>query len=112
MKDLLPHEAAEDSELYPLLDRILGGQDPTATMSRAHAEIARLTRRLGRVLEEIDDDDPDPVAVAELRRLLNGLHAIVELHFDQEEQRYFSLLDASGPPAAFIPAARQGSGPR
>ena len=111
VQDLLPHEAAEDSELYPLLDRILGGQEPTATMSRAHAEIARLTRRLGRVLEDIDDDHPDPVAVAELRRLLYGLHAIVELHFDQEEQDYFSLLDASGPSAAYTPAARQGSRP-
>jgi heavy metal translocating P-type ATPase len=109
VQDLLPHEAAEDSELYPLLDRILGGQEPTATMSRAHVEIARLIRRVGRVLEDIEDDDPDPVDVAELRRLLYGLHAIVELHFDQEEEDYFSLLDASGPSVALIPPPRHGS---
>jgi cation transport ATPase len=36
---------------------VLGGQESTATMSRAHAEIARLIRRLGRVL---DGHDPGP----------------------------------------------------
>jgi hypothetical protein len=61
------------------------------------------------VLEDIEDDDPDPVDVAELRRLLYGLHAIVELHFDQEEEDYFSLLDASGPSVALIPPPRHGS---
>ena len=101
VEDLLPHETAEDIVLYPVLDRILGGDEPTATMSRAHAEIVRLTRRVGRVLDGLDDEHPDPVDVAELQRLLYGLHAIVELHFDQEDEGYFSLLDAP----ADVPAA-------
>ncbi len=101
VQDLLPHEAAEDAVLYPVLDRILGGDEPTATMSRAHAEIVRLTRRVGRVLDDFDDEHPDPVDVIELQRLLYGLHAIVELHFDQEDEGYFSLLDApDGVPVA------------
>ena len=51
VEELEPHEAAEGAELYPILDRLLGGGETTATMSRAHAEITRQVRRLGRVLE-------------------------------------------------------------
>jgi soluble P-type ATPase len=38
--EIWPHESAEEADLYPALNRLLGGADPTATMSRAHAEIA------------------------------------------------------------------------
>ena len=93
--ELAPHEVAEGTLLYPVLDRVLGGAESTATMSRAHAEIARLIRRLGRVLEAIDAEQPDDDDVRELRRLLYGLHAILRLHFAQEEEGYFSLLDES-----------------
>ena len=91
--ELAPHEVAEGNLLYPVLDRVLGGAETTATMSRAHAEIVRLIRRLGRVLEAIDAEQPDDGDVRELRRLLYGLHAILRLHFAQEEEGYFSLLD-------------------
>jgi hemerythrin-like domain-containing protein len=93
VEELGPHEAAEGAELYPILDRVLGGAESTVTMSRAHAEIARLVRRLGRLLEDIDREQPDEADVLELRRLLYGLHAILRLHFAQEEEGYFSLLD-------------------
>src|SRR5450759_4432952 len=36
---LLPHEAAEDTLLYPAVGRVLGGDDPTLPMSSAHAAI-------------------------------------------------------------------------
>jgi iron-sulfur cluster repair protein YtfE (RIC family) len=91
--ELAPHEIAEGALLYPVLDRVLGGAESTATMSRAHAEIVRLIRRLGRVLEAIDAEQPDDGDVRELRRLMYGLHAILRLHFAQEEEGYFSLLD-------------------
>ena len=93
VEHLAPHEAAEGSELYPVLDRLLGGAETTVTMSRAHAEIARLIRRLGRVLDGLDPEHPDSSELLELRRLLYGLHAILRLHFAQEEEGYFSLLD-------------------
>ena len=35
-----PHEEAEQDVLYPALDRVIGGRDPTGPMSRAHVEIA------------------------------------------------------------------------
>jgi soluble P-type ATPase/iron-sulfur cluster repair protein YtfE (RIC family) len=93
VEDLEPHEAAEDSMLYPALTRVLGGGDPTATMSRAHVEIAHLIRRLGSVLDDIDPTGPDEEDIKELRRLLYGLHAILQLHFAQEDEGYLSLVD-------------------
>jgi soluble P-type ATPase/hemerythrin-like domain-containing protein len=93
VEELDPHEQAEDSTLYPVLARVLGGNDPTGTMSRAHAEIAHLIRRLGRVLDDIGPDGPDQDDVVDLRRLLYGLHAILQLHFAQEDEGYLSLVD-------------------
>ncbi len=88
---LLPHEEAEQRELYPMLDRLLGGTDPTATMSRTHAEIAHQVRRLGQLLDDIGAGVPDQVDVADLQDLLYGLHAIARLHTDQEDESYLSL---------------------
>ena len=103
VEEIGPHEVAEGTELYPVLDRALGGSESTITMSRAHAEIARLIRRLGRVLDALDPDRPDAGEVLELRRLLYGLHAILRLHFAQEEEGYFSLLDEPTEPAGLSP---------
>jgi hypothetical protein len=90
---LLPHEEAEDKLLYPLVAELLGGEDPTAPMSRAHAEIAHLTRLLGGVLADLGPAGPEAEDLTDLRRILYGLHAILRLHFAQEEEAYLSLLD-------------------
>jgi heavy metal translocating P-type ATPase len=93
VNDVLPHESAEDAELYPMLARVLGGTDRTATMSRAHTEIAHLTRRLGRLLDDVDIAGAGEEDLTELRRLLYGLHAILRLHTAQEDESYLSLAD-------------------
>jgi heavy metal translocating P-type ATPase len=93
IEQLLPHELSEGRELYPIVERILGIEGATATMGRAHAEIERLVRRLGRLLDSIDPEHPDEGDVGDLRQLLYGLHAILTLHFAQEEEEYFTLFD-------------------
>jgi soluble P-type ATPase len=93
VEDVLPHEQAEQHELYPMLNRLLGGTDATATMSRAHAEIAHQVRRLGQLLDDIGTGAPDEVDLADLRGLLYGLHAILSLHTAQEDESYLSLAE-------------------
>ncbi len=93
VEDIEPHERAEEQELYPALNRLLGGTDPTATMSRAHAEITHQIRRLGKLLDDIGPDPPDDADIADLRALLYGLHAILRLHTAQEDESYLSLGD-------------------
>jgi hypothetical protein len=64
-------------------------------MSRVHAEIERLTRRLGTHLSQIDADGSiDPKRVDDLLACLYGVHAVLALHFTQEEESYFALAAA------------------
>jgi len=96
VEQIEPHEQAEEAELYPALDRLLGGTEPTATMSRAHAEITHQIRRFGQLIEDIGPQDPDDGDLADLRGLLYGLHAILRLHTAQEDESYLSLGDDTG----------------
>ncbi|MGY6501066.1 MAG: heavy metal translocating P-type ATPase [Acidimicrobiales bacterium] len=95
--DLEPHERTEGAELYPLLDRLLGSPEATATMTRAHDEISHYVRRIDRLLDTLPASGPDSADTAELRRLLYGLHAIAALHVAQEDESYFSLIDVDEP---------------
>lgn len=103
VEELQPHEEAEEHELYPVVARVLGGDDPTGTMIRAHAEIRHLIARLGRLLDEIGGDDLDAEDRRELRRVLYGLHAVLVLHFAQEDEGFLSLAEEeAGDQAGFV----------
>lgn len=91
-EQLLPHEYAEEHQLYPALASALGGPETTATMSRAHVEIERLARRIATHLALADaDTGVAPEQLDDLRACLYGLHTVLRLHFTQEEENYFSL---------------------
>ena len=105
VSEVWPHEHAEESDLYPALNKVLGGIDPTAPMSRAHAEIAVQIARLGRLIDDIGDRAPDEADIADLRGVLYGLHAILRLHTAQEDETYLSLGDTLDPVASGRPAA-------
>jgi len=92
-KELLPHEESEDASVYPVVARLIGGDDPTATMSRAHMEIAHLVRVFGRALEDLPPEGPAHEDLRELRGILYGLYAILRLHFAQEDESYLALID-------------------
>ncbi|MBW4078039.1 MAG: heavy metal translocating P-type ATPase [Acidobacteria bacterium] len=94
-EEVAPHELAEETVLYPALAKVLGGNEPLGTMSRAHTEIAHQIRRLSQLIADIDPPGPDDVDIAEMRSLLYGLHAILALHTAQEEESYLSLGDES-----------------
>ncbi|MDF3149750.1 hemerythrin domain-containing protein, partial [Streptomyces sp. T21Q-yed] len=89
---LLPHEYAEEHQLYPALAPTLGGPEATATMSRAHVEIDRLAHRIAMHLTLVGPDgNLAPEQLDDLRACLYGLHTVLRLHFTQEEENYFSL---------------------
>ncbi|MEU5384813.1 hemerythrin domain-containing protein [Kitasatospora cineracea] len=89
---LLPHEHAEEHRLYPALTRRLGGSEATETMSRAHTEIDRLARRITTHLHLADEEGRlRPDRTDDLTACPYGLHAVLRLHFQQEEESYFSL---------------------
>ena len=99
-KELVPHERADDAEIYPYISNLIGGEDPLAAMSRTHREIFHLVRLFDSQVADLPADGPSSGDLRDLRRILYGLHAIVVLHFAQEEELYSSLdenyLDAPG----------------
>jgi heavy metal translocating P-type ATPase len=93
VEKLLPHNEAEDATMYPMVARLIGGDDPTAPMSREHLEIAHMVRVLGRHLKELPPEGPEPEDLRDFRRILYGLDAILRLHFAQEDEAYIALME-------------------
>ncbi|MDI1449035.1 heavy metal translocating P-type ATPase [Polyangium sp. 6x1] len=91
-RELLPHEREEQQTAYPLLGKLLKEEDPTGPLIQTHHEIRRLTRLFGRLVARLPVEGPRPEDLRDLRRVLYGLHAILTLHFAQEEELY-SLFD-------------------
>jgi len=92
---LLPHEAADDAVLYPLVANAIGGADPLGPMSREHVEIRRLAGMLARLVGDLPESGPSPADLRDLRRVLYGLHAVLRLHFAQEDESYLSLFETA-----------------
>jgi heavy metal translocating P-type ATPase len=90
-EEIVPHEANDETEIYPRMTEILPGDDPMAAMSRAHREIFHLADLFQRQVADLPVGGPGPADITDLRRTLYGLHAILRLHFDQEEELYASL---------------------
>ena len=85
---------AEDEVLYPVVARVMGSPDATATMRRDHVEVVRLTDELDRLSRILGDDESVGNELAnELRRALYGLSAVVSLHFAKEEEVYVPVLE-------------------
>jgi heavy metal translocating P-type ATPase len=91
--EILPHEAEDERVIYPQVSAVLPGDDPMALMSRTHREIFHLVDMLQRQLADLPATGPEPEDLSDLRRILYSLHAILRLHFDQEEELYFSLQE-------------------
>ncbi len=92
-EELLPHEREEQETAYPVVEEILGGNDATGPLVQTHHEIRRLSRLFARLLDQLPADGPRPEDLRDLRRVLYGLHAILTLHFAQEEELY-SIFEA------------------
>jgi heavy metal translocating P-type ATPase len=88
------HEEEEEAAVYPVVARLMGGEDPMSSMARAHIEISHLARVYRQLLDDLPPEGPTPEDLMDLRRVLYGLHAILRLHFAQEEEAYVWLSSA------------------
>ncbi len=92
--DLIPHAEAEDRVMYPTVGRVMGAPQATATMSRDHVEVGRLTEELESLRWQLRAGGLTPSVARDLRRVLYGLYSLVRTHFAKEEEIYLPLLDA------------------
>jgi len=105
-EELLPHEREDEQTLYPMLAALLRSTNPTnptdpmGAMSRTHREIFHLARLYDRLIADLPEGPLQEVEVAELRRLLYSLSAILRLHFAQEEEIFQSIVDEPRPVSA------------
>ena len=90
---LIPHAQAEDKALYPVVQKAMGAPMATATMSRDHVEVGRLTDELGTLRVHHSQLSITTLQAQALRRVLYGLYALVKVHFAKEEEIYLPLLD-------------------
>lgn len=92
-RHLIPHAQAEERALYPVVGKLMGAPEATATMSRDHVEIGRLTEELGALRSSLKNESLDVSQEQALRRVLYGLSTLVAVHFAKEEEVYLPLLD-------------------
>ena len=90
---LLPHAQAEEQALYPVVARILGAPEATATMRRDHVEVGRLIEELTSLRAQLSSGGLSASLARDLRRVLYGLYTLVKTHFVKEEEVYLPLLD-------------------
>lgn len=88
LERLPEHEEEEESIVYPVVAAAMGGEDPLSSMNRAHVEIAHLGRVYRQLIDDLPVEGPSADDLMDLRRVLYGLHAILRLHFAQEEEAY------------------------
>jgi soluble P-type ATPase len=100
LERLPEHEEEEEAVVYPVVAELMGGEDPMGSMARAHLEISHLGRVFDGLLADLPEDGPGAEDLMDLRRVLYGLHAILRLHFAQEEEAYSWLASGEEEPAA------------
>ncbi|MGZ4137644.1 MAG: hypothetical protein ACXVPX_08745, partial [Actinomycetota bacterium] len=66
----------------------------------AHLEIEHLSRVFVHLLDDLPPEGLDADDLVDLRRVLYGLHAILRLHFAQEEEAYSWLAAEHEPEEA------------
>ena len=100
VNELIPHAEAEDKALYPVVAQLMGASNATATMSRDHVEVGRLTHELQELRGQLDATYGKMMDVQrDIRRVLYGLYTLVKVHFAKEEEVYLPLLEAGLTPS-------------
>jgi hemerythrin-like domain-containing protein len=97
---LIPHAEAEEKALYPIVAKVMGAPEATATMSRDHVEVRHLTDELGSLRLKIGSVALTDLQANDLRRVLFGLYTLVKVHFAKEEEVYLPILDQRLTPKA------------
>lgn len=85
---LLPHARAEEEVLYPEWARLVGYPDAAVPMVHDHEAIVARVEQLAAVSSE---------DVETVQELLYGLHALIRVHFDKEEDIQLPTFDRQSP---------------
>ena len=87
-KDLVTHERADETKVYPRLRRSLASGYGLAAMSRVHRELLHLAHLLSGMSEGLSEGDIDAIAVRDGQRIIESIETIARIHNAQEEDIY------------------------
>lgn len=90
---LKPHAEAEETALYPVVQKVLGSPDATKTMSRDHVEVGFYIEELASLRNGLTGKALTAVQIKSLQRVLYGVYGLVKVHFAKEEEVYLPILD-------------------
>ena len=89
-KDIVEHELADESSVYPSLSNILSDGYGLFAMSRAHREILHMARLLARLADGLTPNDADRYLIRDGQRIIESIKFLVRIHSAQEEDIYES----------------------
>jgi hypothetical protein len=94
VRELMPHGRADHDVLYRTVEQATQTPGMTATMNRENLEMSKLADELGNLHAlTVAESEMSDRTTRDLRRVLYGLYAIVNLHFAKEEEIYADVLE-------------------
>lgn len=93
VQQFLPHARTEEEEVYPLVDRLIGGSHLTEGIVRDHAKVRQLARKLVALRERLIYSYFGPAQIHLLRGVLYEVHGLIEFHMAKEDELYLRLVD-------------------
>jgi heavy metal translocating P-type ATPase len=87
-RQIVEHERADESNVYPRLACYLTHGHGLGAMSRAHREILHLARLLNRLATDLVPMDADRYLVRDAQRVIEAIEALVRIHNAQEDDIY------------------------
>jgi len=86
--EIVVHERADETSVYPGLARFLTDGHGLGAMSRAHREFLHLARLIERLAKDLAPADADRYVVRDAQRVIEAIESLVRLHNAQEEDIY------------------------
>jgi soluble P-type ATPase len=87
-REIVVHERADETKVYPRLAKFLADGAGLGAMSRAHREIQHLARLIARLATDLSPADADRYLVRDAQRVIETIESLVRLHNAQEEDIY------------------------
>jgi heavy metal translocating P-type ATPase len=87
-REIVVHERADETTVYPRLAKFLADGAGLGAMSRAHREILHLARLIARLATDLSPADADRYLVRDAQRVIEAIESLVRLHNAQEEDIY------------------------
>jgi heavy metal translocating P-type ATPase len=86
--EIVAHEQADETTVYPELTKFLADGHGLGAMSRAHREVIHSARLLGRLADGLVPADADRYLIRDAQRVIESIESLVRIHNAQEEDIY------------------------